>query len=314
MTLLLIHTGGTIAMAMGPQGLMPRDGVLETGLTKLQRAGIPGCAVQILCLDPLIDSANASFRDWNRIAAAIQAGHDRYTGFVITHGTDTLAFTAAALSFALAGLKKPVIVTGSMLPFETQGSDARANLAEALIAATHSPAGVWVQFAGKLLHGARVRKSHSHAADAFTAAPWTQDPCRLAQDITRTAYLTPELAILTLAPNQSTKAISLAIGACDGVVLRVFGAGTMPDDPQLIQTLKTAHDRGVLILVVSQSPEGGVALGTYAAGAPLIAAGAIDGGQMTPEAAYAKLAHVLSSDARPAAQRARLVENLCGEM
>lgn len=301
-------------MAQGPDGLMPKDGVLEAGLAALQRAGIPGCSVEVLCLTPLIDSANASFRDWNRIAAAVQVGHERYAGFVITHGTDTLAFTAAALSFALEGLDKPVIVTGSMLPLNVQGSDARKNLAEALIAARNSPAGVWVQFSGQLMHGARVRKAHSQAPNAFAASPWTKSPRIFADHFNRTPYIIPELAILTLAPNHSGKALSMAISAADGIVLRVFGAGTMPQDPILTKALHDAHDRGVLVIAVSQSPEGGVASGTYAAGAPLIAAGVVDGGNLTPEAAYAKLAHVLSYDARFSVQRARLGQDLCGEM
>lgn len=307
MKVLLIHTGGTIAMAAGPLGLTPQDGVLETQLAAMADQ------VEVMTLSPLIDSANATFRDWNRIAAAIEAGHAHYRGFVVTHGTDTLAFTAAALTFALAGLQKRVILTGSMLPFGAEGTDANRNLAEAVQAAQTAPAGVWVQFGGKLMHGARLRKTHSHALEAFAAEPSAKPPLIAAPDLIRTQYHTPQLAILSMAPSQSSTAQTAMLAACDGVVLRVYGAGTIPDDPSLLRALGVAQDNGVLMIAVSQSPLGGVALGTYAAGAALRTSGVIDGATITPEAAYAKLAHVLSHDAGYAAQRIRLETDLCGE-
>lgn len=307
MTILLIHTGGTIAMVAGPAGLVPQEGLLESQVAQM------GHKVEVLTLSPLIDSANASFSDWNRIAAAIEAGHKTYHSFVVTHGTDTLAFTAAALTFALAGLQKPVILTGAMLPFGTSGTDANRNLADAIQAAQTAPAGVWVQFGGKLMHGAKLRKTNSHDVDAFDAGPSAKPPLIAAPQMICTQFHRPELAILSMAPNQSTKAQTAMLSACDGVVLRVYGAGTIPDDPALLRALHAAKDNDVLMVAVSQSPLGGVALGTYAAGAPLIDAGVVDGGRMTPEAAYAKLAHVLSHDASFAAQRARLATDLCGE-
>lgn len=307
MTILLIHTGGTIAMVNGPLGLTPQAGLLESQVAAMD------AMIDVLTLSPLIDSANASFRDWNRIAAAIEAGHHKYSGFVVTHGTDTLAFTAAALIFALAGLQKPVILTGAMLPFGTAGTDADRNLTDAVRAAQTAPAGVWVQFDGKLMHGAKLRKTHSHALDAFEGQVSPKPPVIAAPHLIRTPYHISQLAILSMAPNQSTKAQIAMLAACDGVVLRVFGAGTIPDDPNFLRALHVAQDNGVLMIAVSQSPLGGVALGTYAAGAPLLAAGVVDGKGMTPEAAYTKLAHALSHDAGFAAQRARLATDLCGE-
>ncbi len=307
MTILVIHTGGTIAMVAGPAGLMPQEGLLESQVAQM------GHVVEVLTLSPLIDSASASFSDWNRIAAVIEAGHDTYNGFVVTHGTDTLAFTAAALTFALAGLQKPVVLTGAMLPFGAQGTDANRNLADAIQAAQTAPAGVWVQFGGKLMHGAKLRKTNSHDLNAFDSEISAKPPLIAAPQLIRTTYHKPDLAILSMAPNQSTKAQTALLAACDGVVLRVFGAGTIPDDPALLRALNAAQDKDVLMIAVSQSPLGGVTLGTYAAGAPLLAAGVVDGGTMTPEAAYAKLAHVLSHDAGFAAQRARLATDLCGE-
>lgn len=307
MTICIIHTGGTIAMQAGADGLAPEQGVLEAGLDALAHAGGAFGPTEVVALDPLIDSANARFADWNRIAQVVMAGQGRYRGFVVTHGTDTLAFTAAALSFCLIGLKAPVVLTGSMLPFGADGSDAPRNLGDALQAAGSAPAGVWVQFAGKLMQGARVRKAHSHSFDAFTAAPAARPALRAGAPM-YLAYGAPEIAILTMAPNTSARAIAAALQVCDGAVLRVFGAGTMPNDPNLAAALMAAAARGALMIAVSQSPDGGVALGTYAAGAALLRAGVVDGGQITPEAAYAKLANALAHGGR-----ATLTADLCGE-
>lgn len=308
MHLLLIHTGGTIGMAQTEIGFAPRAGVLEAALAELA----PTAQITLLPLAPLIDSANATPADWNRIAAAIEAGHDRYDGFVVTHGTDTLAFTAAALCFALAGLRRPVILTGSMLPLTVAGSDGMTNLSDAIAAAQSAPAGVWVQFAGRWLHGARLRKAHSSAPDAFTASPTVAPAWQAADRLQRVAFQPSKLAILTMAPGQSPELIAHALTLCDGVVLRVFGAGTLPETPEIAAALHGAKQRGTRMIAVSQSAEGGVHLGTYAAGNLMIECGVIDGGDMTPEAAYAKLAHVLSLPAP--ARDAALARAICGEV
>ncbi len=306
-TICIIHTGGTIAMRSGPEGLAPADGVLEAGLAALADAGIARGQTKMVHLTPAIDSANARIADWNRIAEVIFAGQNRYAGFVVTHGTDTLAYTAAALSFALAGLSRAVIVTGSMLPLAAAGTDARQNLGDALLAATRAPAGVWVQFAGKLMAGTLVRKAHSHAADAFTARDgW---PSLRRGTPALMAYGAPEIAVLSMAPNTSPRAFAAALGAVDGAVLRVFGAGTIPNDPAIEAALMAASARGALMIAVSQCESGGVALGTYAAGAAMKRAGIVDGGQITESAAYAKLAHALAHGGRDI-----LASDLCGEM
>jgi L-asparaginase len=306
-TICIIHTGGTIAMRSGPDGLAPADGVLEAGLAALARAGIARGKVELVHLTPAIDSANARFADWNRIAEAIFAGQSRYTGFVVTHGTDTLAYTAAALSFALVGIVRPVIVTGSMLPLEAAGTDARQNLGDALLAAGRAPAGVWVQFAGKLMAGAKLRKVHSHAADAFAASEGEAQIRAGAPALLR--FGAPDIAVLSMAPNTSPRVFAAALAAADGAVLRVFGAGTIPNDPAIAAALMGASARGGLMIAVSQCDAGGVALGTYAAGAAMIGAGVVDGGQITEAAAYAKLAHALAHGGREV-----LARDLCGEM
>ncbi|WP_420857996.1 asparaginase [Marivivens marinus] len=313
MPILLIHTGGTIGMDRTERGYAPRAGVVEDAIAELRAQGELREVVDILRLDPLIDSANATPADWTRVARAVFDNLDAYDGFVVTHGTDTLAYTAAALCFALEGLNRPVILTGSMLPLTQPGSDGWANLSNALDAATMAPAGVWVKFAGNRLHGARVRKSHSSAPDAFEAAEESTPP-RVASAQRRVHdFGTHDIAILSVAPGVSAHVIRAALTECDGVVLRCYGSGTVPDSPALRDALTAARDKGTLVIAVSQCPEGRIALGTYAAGAVLVDAGVVDGADITVEAAYVKLAHVLSRGLTPDQSRAELTRLQCGE-
>lgn len=307
MTILVIHSGGTIGMAPTPEGFAPREGVIEAFLARHPEAAAD---VDLCALRPLIDSANAGPQDWDRIAEEIARGYARHDAFVVTHGTDTLAYSGAALCFALEGLGKPVIVTGSMLPLTVEGSDGGRNLIEALDAARNAPPGVWVQFAGRRLHGARVRKSHSRAFDAFAADPSEIPPRQPGADLIRHRMQPARVAVLAVAPGTEEALFEFAAERCDGLVLRCYGSGTAPDTEGLRRALKLAQARDIPVIAVSQCPEGGIALGTYAAGAILRDHGVIDGRDMTVEAAYAKLVHVLSLGAKG---RDRLAVSLCGE-
>lgn len=311
MSVLVIHTGGTIGMGPGAGGYAPKEGLVEEALAALSRRGLAG-DTGLTTLRPLIDSAHATASDWNRIGQTIAASHGRYTGFVVTHGTDTMAFTAAALAMALEGLGRPVVMTGAMLPLGQPGSDGPRNLADAVQAARTAPPGVWLQFGGKLLHGARLRKHSSTGAEAFAASPGTAPPLRPGPALSHHTYGTPQIAILTMAPGGSGAAIGAALDQLEGAVLRVFGAGTLPNDPALAEALFRARDRGTPILAVSQCAEGGISPGAYAAGQLMTEAGILPCADMTAEAAFAKLALALSlpRDQR----RALLSRGLCGEM
>ncbi|CAG0910070.1 unnamed protein product, partial [Cyprideis torosa] len=156
-------------------GFAPADGVVEGFLNDHYGDAAP----KLQCIEPLIDSANATPTDWDRVAQVIAAEHDAQDGFVVTHGTDTMAYSAAALGYALQGIARPVILTGAMLPLIEPDSDGGRNLTDALNAVETAPPGIWVQFAGKLLHGARVRKTHSRSFDAFNADPNPVPPRRV---------------------------------------------------------------------------------------------------------------------------------------
>lgn len=310
MKILLIHAGGTIGMIQTTEGFAPKLGVVEDALKHIQNSGSFEGSADVHILEPLIDSANAGPEDWSRISTVIADAHDAYDGFVITHGTDTLAYTAAALCFALEGLDKPVIVTGSMLPLTVPGNDGERNLLDALRAATTAQVGVWVQFAGQRLHGARTRKSHSTDFDAFRSEPTPSPPIQPGPVLVNHIFKPAKVAILAMAPGLVTDIFQYAAEQCDGLVLRCYGSGTAPESTNLEKALKTAKTRGIPVLAVSQCPEGGMAFGTYAAGSILRDNAVIDGRDMTVEAAYAKMLHALSVDGDP---HKRLGRSLCGE-
>ncbi len=314
MSILLIHTGGTIGMAQTLEGFAPQAGVLEDAVEALVAAGQVTGQVEIVRLDPLIDSAQATPRDWLRVARTIHDARDRHDAFVVTHGTDTLAYTVGALCMALPGIDKPVIVTGSMLPLTVEGNDGQRNLLDALRAPATAAPGIWVQFAGHLLHGGRVRKSHSQAFDAFEAVPSAQPPVVPARVPGLLDVREHNVGMLSVTPGPCTDLVAHAAEVCDGLVLRCFGSGTAPDTPGMRAALNRAFRREVPVIAVSQCPEGGMRLGTYAAGKVMRDTGVIDGRDMSPEMAFAKMQFALTRFAGFEERRRFLGEGQCGEM
>ncbi|WP_424932414.1 asparaginase [Amaricoccus macauensis] len=314
MAVLLIHTGGTISMARTETGFAPKAGVVEDFVEKELGGRTGAHEIDIELLTPLIDSANATPEDWNRISRRIADAVGRYRGVVVTHGTDTLAYTAAALCFALEGLEMPVILTGSMLPLTEPENDGAGNLRDAFAAVLDAPAGVWVQFAGRRLHGARVYKTHSRKHDAFSCVPAHVPPRRDGAALIRHEARNARVAIIAAAPFMPADLLGHVVTNCDAIILRCFGSGTIPESEALRSALAAARAGEVPVMAVSQCAEGGVALGTYAAGAVLVEGGVADGRDMTVEAAYAKMIHALVEETDYSRRIAFLERPLCGEI
>lgn len=267
---LLIHTGGTIGMAPAQGGLLPRMGLVEAAV---------GERARIVAFDPLVDSAAMGPAEWNRLLDLIEA---EAGPVVITHGTDTMAYTGAALSQALAGWPHPVVLTGAMQPLGA-GGDAEANLDLALSAEKRE--GVWLAFAGRLLPAGALVKHDSGAADAFRTVPASPD----IQPPRTRRFADRRLAILTISPGMTGEMLAAALAPLDGAVLRVFGAGTIPPASSLARALADAVARGCRLRAVSACETGGLVEGAYAAGAALWAAGVENGGRETAEAALIRL-------------------------
>ncbi|MBO9466419.1 asparaginase [Tropicibacter sp. R15_0] len=314
MRILLVHTGGTIGMVQTDDGFAPQKGVVEAEVDRLINAGEITASVDIVTLEPLIDSAQATPVDWSRIAHSIHAASADYDGFVVTHGTDTLAYTAGALCLALPGVRQPVIVTGAMLPLTVTGTDGSRNLREALLAAQSTAPGVWVQFAGRLLHGARVRKSHSSSFDAFEAEACDIAPLLPAAEPGCHEIAQHNVGIFSITPGPCMDLLAHAVERCEGLVLRCYGSGTAPDTPEMRTALAKAQAKGIPVIAVSQCPEGGMKLGTYAAGKVMRDNGVVDGRDITPEMAYVKMHACLTRGGDYETSRAFLATSQCGEL
>ncbi|SEJ62661.1 L-asparaginase [Pseudomonas linyingensis] len=322
--LLVLYTGGTIGMQMSADGLVPAAG-FEARLRAEQAAHPERPAPDWVFreLAPPIDSANMTQSHWLAMRDAIVAAveEDGCDAVLLLHGTDTLAYSAAALSFLLLGLGVPVLLTGSMQPAGVPGSDAWPNLFGALaeLARGVTP-GVHLYFAGHLLHGARTSKLRSEDFDAFAevARPrHGQAAAELPATLTwRQPRQPANVAALPLFPGlQAAHVQALLASGVQALLLECYGSGTGPsDDEALLAALREAHARGVVLAAISQCAEGHVEFGVYAAGSRLAATGLVSGGGMTREAALAKLFALLGAGLAPAEVEHWFALDLCGEL
>lgn len=339
--LLVIYTGGTIGMQQNANGLTPggdfatRMAAAMAQLTLAQQRSLP--PYEVISYSTLIDSSAATPLTWQMLAQDVSEKLTAYAGFVIIHGTDTLSWTASSLAYQLQGLDRPVVLTGSMQPLEAPGSDALGNVYGALqFAAMPTLQEVAIYFAGKLLRGARAIKQHSEAANAFTSPSYPLLGERVGNDFvvypSRGLGLQQrgaprfELPDYRLVNHGEVVRIVLWPGMCPwqleawlgdarikGALLQLWGAGNIPDDPGLLDVLANASGEGKLLAAISQCPQGAVHLGAYAAGHGLSDAGILSGDDMTPEAAFTKLAHLLAQPLPLDVQRQRFLTPLVGE-
>ena len=321
--ILVLYTGGTIGMQQSAEGLMPASGFanrLREQQDQQSELALPHWQFRELL--PPIDSANMNQANWLAIAEAIRAGveQDGCDGVLVLHGTDTLAYSAAALSFLLLGLDVPVLLTGAMLPAGASGSDAWSNLFGAMQALhTGVAPGVHLYFSGKLMHGARASKRGTATLDAFGAPPRQRHGQRAPNVPAVLDYRQPRrpvsLAVLPLYPGiQAAQVRALLNSGVQGLLLECYGSGTGPaDDAELLGVLKEAHERGVVLAAISQCPQGHVEFGIYAAGSKLAATGLVSGGGMTREAALGKLFSLLGTGLSQKEVEHWFGLDLCGE-
>ena len=320
--LLVLYTGGTIGMQMSAAGLAPASG-FEARLRAqqaLETCQLPEWTFRELL--PPIDSANMNQSNWLAMVAAIRAGieQDGCDGVLLLHGTDTLAYSAAALSFLLLGLGVPVVLSGSMLPAGAPGSDAWGNLFGAMQAleAGITP-GVYLYFNDQLMHGARVSKLRSDTFDAFQVLPRQRQGQRavtIPASIDYRHSRTPvNLAVLPLFPGiQAAHVQALLASGVQALLLECYGSGTGPaDNAELLGALKAAHANGVVLAAISQCPSGHVEFGVYAAGSQLASTGLISAGGMTREAALGKLFALLGAGLSQAEVEHWFALDVCGE-
>ena len=320
---MVLYTGGTIGMQASADGLAPASGFdvrMRAYLDSQPELVVPAWRFREMA--PLIDSANMTPDYWQRLRAAVVEAVDQGCDSVlILHGTDTLAYSAAAMSFQLLGLPAQVLFTGSMLPAGVPDSDAWENLSGALLALGQGLApGVHLYFHGELLAPTRCAKIRSFGRHPFAALQRNGGGAKAealpaALDY-RQAKQLAKVGVLPLFPGISAELLDGVLDSgIQALVLECFGSGTGPsDNPAFLASLKRAQEQGIVVVAVTQCHEGGVELDIYEAGSRLRGVGVLSGGGMTREAAFGKLNALLGAGLESAEVR-RLVElDLCGEL
>ena len=335
---LLIYTGGTIGMDFNPEtgALEPLD--FNHLIQRMPEFAALPVAIDVHQFQHPIDSSDKNPQLWRRIVEIIVGHYDGYDGFVILHGTDTMAFTAAALSFMLENLTKPVILTGSQLPIGQLRTDGRENLITSIeIAAARRADGtphvpeVCIYFSGKLLRGNRSTKINSEGFNAFDSFNYPHladagvnivyhDDLILRPDYERP--MTPHFAmdanviVFTLFPGIPEQMVRHLFEAphLRAIVMRTYGSGNAPQLPWLKHLLTEASARGIVIINITQCAAGPVEMRRYSGGFLLQSTGVVSGYDGTVECAIAKLMHLLGHSTDAAYVREQMKYPLCGEI
>jgi len=336
-SILLIYTGGTIGMVNDPVSgsLVPFDFRHISGqVPELRRFGFN---IESMTFDPVIDSSDVSPDTWCSIANTIKDNYARYDGFVVLHGTDTMAYSASALSFMLQGLEKPVIFTGSQLPIGVLRTDGKENLLTAIEIAADLQDGlpvvpeVCIFFENRLFRGNRTVKYSAEHFNAFVSPnlpPLAEAGLQIRYNRSIIRYptirrpleisctLETAVAVLRLFPGirRGTVHALLAQAGLKGIVLETFGTGNAPMSGWFLEELRSFISGGGIVLNVTQCQAGSVEMGLYETSAGLLSAGVISGRDLTTEAAVTKMMVLLGSGLPESKVSDLLSRPLCGEM
>lgn len=332
--ILILYTGGTFGMTYDERGvLVPFDfSLILHHLPSLRNLAL---SLTVVSFDKPIDSSNVQPEHWQMLARLVADHYDTHDGFVVLHGTDTMAYTASALSFMLDGLAKPVVFTGAQLPIGEPRSDARENLITALEVASARKNGValvpevCIYFNYELLRGNRSKKVESMQFDAFDSDNYPplakagvkidynfsaiRSPGR--KQLRVLSKLDSNIAILKLFPGLPHASVQAVLGtpSLKALIIETYGSGNAPTSPSFLSSLAGAIDRGLLVLNVSQCPGGRVMQGRYETSRELQRIGVIGGADMTTEAAITKLMVLLGEYGADGA-KALIAEPMAGEL
>ena len=310
---LVIATGGTIASAEEGSGLAP-------ALTGEQLVAFVPEVAQVCHVEVSqvmnVDSTNMRPEGWLAIAGEVRRSYDDFDGFVVLHGTDTLAYTAAGLSYLVQGSPKPVVLTGSQLPMGDPDTDGKRNLFDAVrVACDDAAAGVMVAFGGKVISGTAARKVRTRSFEAFDSLNVPDLGCvrdgrvewadgAEAGDVTSGVRfydaLNPRVAVLKITPGMDALVVDALRPACDALVVEAFGLGGIPEYDGITDTLLAWVDAGKTLVMTTQCPYEGADLSVYEVGRAFCdRPGVLMGGSATTEALLAKTMWALAQAADP---------------
>lgn len=304
--ILLIATGGTIACAQGENGLAPAleaDEILSYLPPKMKNI----CAITPRSIMN-IDSSNMNPDRMVKIAEAIYENYERFDGFIVTHGTDTMGYTSASLAYMLRNIEKPLVLTGSQTPIGSRHSDGRKNISDAILFSLENIAGVYVAFDGKIMNGTRAVKVRTKSINAFESpnSPYiariklgriiynedlkTHSPIDPAKPFQLKKRLRPEVFLLKIHPGTDPAIFDFIKENYRGVIVESFGIGGVPREPNdLASKIHELCEAGLAVVITTQCKEEGIDLSIYEVGTTLAKNKIISGGDMNSEAIVAKL-------------------------
>ena len=328
----ILYTGGTIGMIPSEKGYVPAEGKLKMVLDGVQAMHHPDLPEwDLIEFSPLLDSSDVAVREWNEMGRTIARLYQGYDGFVVLHGTDTMAYSASALSFMLENLSKPVIFTGSQIPISQLRSDGIDNIVNSVvIAASDKVHEVCLYFDGKLMRGNRSTKLSSDQFGAFASPNYAHLAeaginIRYFDNLLRPASEKPfcfqafqeiPIGVLKIFPGIQFELFeSIMTEKLKGVVLETFGAGNIPSyNHALLPIIKKAYLSGTIITVCSQCAQGTVSLGAYATSKALQEVDAVSGLDMTTEAAVTKMYYLFSCGLSKEEIKEKMSQDLRGEL